>query len=254
MATVVLKEPEVDLFFAWQEQIGRERGMRLRRGPRPFAALIVHYRGYAVDGFVELSRLRIDVLHDRQNPGGPVIHRFARYSAGLIADGVIFGGANRIQFEKNLSLTPGRKSYGRRIGAKDPNLLGAALEIDRYLERHSRFPNYPRRAMPRLPRCWVSLNTQHPRGSGPEFERFCRESETPTDLALAGVRYLHRDSWFYPLCFVLHHRQQIRAALVDLSSVPPRQVFRIERQEDLVGSEGACWFDFANSCYRSEKF
>jgi hypothetical protein len=66
MAAVVLNRSSPDLFATWQEQIGRQRGARLCRGPRPF----FHHRGYAVEGLIELGRLRIDVLYDRQSVGG----------------------------------------------------------------------------------------------------------------------------------------------------------------------------------------
>ncbi|MCC7084541.1 MAG: hypothetical protein IT427_06000 [Pirellulales bacterium] len=72
MATATLQERGADLFEAWQAQIGRQRGTRLMRGPRPFAAVIYRYRGFAVDGLIELGRIQVDVLHDSQSAGSPV--------------------------------------------------------------------------------------------------------------------------------------------------------------------------------------
>jgi hypothetical protein len=249
MATIVLNRTGPDPFATWQEQIGRQRGARLSRGLRPFCAVFFRFRGPTMNGLIELARLRIDVLHDLQGASGPVIHRLARFRPGLVANGIMFGGASRRQLEKNLSMTPGGKWSGRRIAATDSSLLGDALVIDKFLERHSRYPNYPRRSQPRLPRVLVSLSVNHPTGSGPEFERYCRDTGWPVDLALTSVRRLHRGRWLFPIEFVLHHAQCFGGVYADMTTVSRRQVFRFERTEDLIGHDGACRFDFWTGCY-----
>lgn len=254
MAAIALHEPKPELVSRWHRQIGRERSMRLCRGPRPFAAMFFSYRGFASDGLVDLSRLRIDVLHDLQITGAPVAHRMARYTAGLNAEGIILGGASRIQFDKNLAQMPGRKSLSRRIGAKDSKLLGTALEMDRFLERRSRHPHYPRRSTPCLPRFWVSLDHDHPHGAGPAFEQFVRNTGWEPELALTSVRHLCRGRWTYPLEYVAHLAKQIHAAFVDLTAFSRRQIIRIQRPTDLIDTVGACSFDFWSSDYRSGEF
>jgi hypothetical protein len=149
-----------------------------------------------------------------------------------------------------LSLTPGGKSSGRRIGAKDSKLLAAALEIDKYLERCNRFPHYPRRSAPRLPKIWVGLTTRHTTGSGPEFELYCRDTGWPVDLALTSVRRLHRGNWLYPIEFVLHHLLCFRSVYADMSTVARRQIFRFEQTDDLIG----CHFDFLTGCYPAKPY
>jgi hypothetical protein len=246
MISEVVREPRRELVSVWHRQIGRQRSQRLHHGPRPFAALFIHFRGKPTHGLIELSRLRLDLLHDLRSGDGPVAHRLVRCTAGLVADGIKFGGSTRIQFEKYVNLMPGRRSW-RRIASTDTKLLRTALEIDKYLERHSRFPYYPRHTEPRLPRLWVSLTNDHPTGGGAEFEQLCWDTGWSAELALCSVRHLHRGHWFYPLHYVSHHARHIACALVDLSSVPCRQVFRVERPEDLEGGTSSCQFDFSNS-------
>jgi hypothetical protein len=240
------------LLSQWGKQIGGQGRRRSRRGPRPFAALTFYTCRAPVDGLVELRHFRLCLLQDISIASSFVGHRLAIYRAKRIPWGVLLGGAAQICCEKDLGLMPGRSSQWRRIAGNDRDLLTLGLHLDDYLERHSRYPFFPRRNAPRLPQFWAVLDSLVPRGEGPEFEAYCGNTKLAPDAAILQARRQHLCHWMYPLEFVSHEWQRFGGIYIDLRSVSKHQVIRLDCGDSLSGYRGACQFDFVRSRFAGQ--
>lgn len=234
----------------WRRHFGSQFRRRCRRCPRPMAALVYYPRGPVIDGLIDLRRLEIWILHDVPSSSRTIRHRLACYRAVPIRWGVLLGGAAQIRFEKDLALVPGLSSPGRRLSTVNERLITWALQLDRYLERHARYPYFPRCNTPRMPQFLVTLNGDQPQGDGPEFEAFHEKASMDAQQARVRFRRLHCRQWLYPLEFVSHAGQRFQSVYVDLKTIPKRQVIRLDGNESLVGYRGACQYDLLNSRFQ----
>lgn len=234
----------------WRRQIARQLSRRSRAGSRAVAALGYQLRRPAVDGLIPLRDLNLYVLHDSWDVSEPRI-RFAGYRASLIAEGVAFGGADRIVLQKDLALPPTRRTAREQFRLDGDELLCLALQLDRRLELFTGRPRLTRPHVPVLPPLWAALNIPEPVGAGPEYEEFQRRLHWTGGNLLRHYRRPFGAKLLYPLKFVSHLWEQFRGVYADVTTMPKRQVIHCTGPEDLAGFMDATQFDFFGSRFRA---
>ena len=156
-----------------------------------------------------------------------------------------------MRFEKDLALPPDYLPPCSRIAPGNGKLLRQALQLDGYLELHAKFPYYPRKCSPKLPRFLAALKSDSPVADGPELAAYCEQSGLDSRSATAQLRRLHRGQWLHPVEFVSHSWHEFAAVYADMTGVPKRQIVRLDSEESLKGYRGACQYDFLGSRFQS---
>jgi hypothetical protein len=238
------------LLQQWRRQIGHPLHREAVRDPRELAALAYIVQGSTADGLADLWRLTTCVLHDVRDPPDRLAIRFAGYRARMFPGGISIGGAEQIRFEKDLALRPDHRDRGRQFRWHRNELLRLALQMERRLARHARFPFCPRSDRPHFPRFWVALSMDDPIGQGSEFDLFCRQTGWNPERPLVEWRRDHLGQALYPLEFVSHLWRRFRNIYVEVQTLRKCQVIRLRRLDGLVGHHGVCQFDLLHSRFQ----
>ena len=251
MNIAIAARADPGLIHRWRRQIGSQQRRRARRAPRPFAALSYLVNGPVIEGLIDLRRLVLVVLHDQlRGEESPVI-RVAGYTGTVIPWGVMFGGADQIRLDKNLSLAPAANARGGRLDLAQGGLLSLALQLDRQLERHLDYPHLPRRTRPRLPQLWATVDravVDEVCREGLQYRDQSSNDDMPPYKCLAASRRELSGMSLLPLELISHAWQRFGAVFADLRQFPKRQVFSVENPAaDLCGYDGAVEFDFFHS-------
>jgi hypothetical protein len=238
-----------ELVQRWRQQIACQRRRREARGPRHMTAVGHLARGPIDDGMIDVRRLMFVVVHDQLRANETTAIRVAGYSSTPISWGVQIGGAKQTRFEKDLARAPGVEVCGRRFNLQQGDVLSLALELDCYLERHSRYPGLPRLRQPRWPQLWAAFDPNTAgriQPDGPEWQDKRQDgaqlgTEAPPRRAIFGLVA-------FPLEFVSHAWRQFAAVFADLKSMPKRQVIALDHPErSLQGFCGAIEYDLLSS-------
>jgi hypothetical protein len=242
MSTIDIARAGPELMQRWRQQVGGQRHRRDCRGPRLYAAISYVARGPIRDGLVDLRRVAFVVVQDILRRDGSLATRFRNYAATAVPWGVKIGGAENTRFDKDLSLAPRRNATGRAFAFSDTEFLGLSLDLDRYMERHYRFPGRFGRE-PRLPVIWAAFApkvAQEVRSAGPEFEAAGCQRILRT-VSSSGASLI-------PVDHVSHEWRRFGRMMVDLRSVPKRQLVAVDhRGANLAGFMGAIAFDLRQS-------
>jgi hypothetical protein len=247
----VTARADPELFERWRNQIARQRRRRADQGARPLAAIGYRVYGAARDGLVDLRRLLFITLYDSLQADGRLSTRVAGYGSSVIPWGVRIGGAENCKFDKDLSRPPSWSAKGHRIDLRHVEILAAALDLDRSIERHLQFSHQPWLRQPRWPTLWAAFD-QHAavrlQGAGPEFDATAQQAEgRPGRLLQAHGRQIN-GLRAYPLAFVSHAWQEIRAIYADVKTLPKRQIIVLDDSaRDLCGFSEAIEFDLVRS-------
>ena len=229
----------------WRQQLASQQRRRLGQGPRPLAAVTHLVRGQLQDGLIDVRHLSFIVLHDQQ--GGDEI-RCAGYGATSVPWGLKIGGADNCKFDKDLAIAPGPKAKGRRFDSANGELLELVLNLDQLLERHGRYPHFPRRQQLQWPTLWAAFApsvASQIQWSGPEFDSDKRRENHFVDASLVRTA---PGLALYPLPYVSHAWREILVIFADLTTIPKRQVIALEpHARNLRGHEGAVEFDLLSS-------
>jgi len=251
MTTTVSTRAGPALLERWRRQVGRQLRRRTKRGPRPLAAISYLIRGRIHDGLVDIRHLVFVVVRDQETDKGPLTIRMAGFNDAPVPCGVMFGGAELSRFEKDLALAPRHAARGRRFDLANDELLLVALQLDRHLKRHARYPNLPRRSQPRLPQHWAAFPANgaiEVSGDGPELLARCRTTGASPAAILRETCRQFAGLTLYPLEFVSHVWAQFEAVFADLKTIPKRQVVPVDQTDrDLRGLVGATEYDFAQT-------
>ncbi len=237
-----------ELTGRWRQQVARQHRRRVVQGPRPLAGIGYLVHGPVIDGLIDLRQLVFVTLFDEHPAAGRTTTRFAGFASSAIPWGIKIGGPEQCRFEKDLARAPGFGVKGRRFDLSHPDLLKLALDLDRYVERHLRFPHMPRLRQPRWPALWATIDApamSNISGEGPEFEAFVRQTGNGhVDLLRASTRSI-RGRTAFPLSFVSHTWRQFSTVYADLKSLPKRQVVTLDHDpaNNLCGFSGAIEFD-----------
>ena len=156
-----------------------------------------------------------------------------------------------MRFEKDLALPPDYLPPMSRIAPGNGRLLSHALQLDGYLELHSKFPYYPRKTSPKLPRFLAELKSDCPIDDGPELAAYCEQSGLDSRTAIEQLRRFHHGQWLHPVEFV-NRWCEFKAVYADLTGVPKRQIVKLDAEESLTGYRGACQYDFLGSRFDRE--
>jgi hypothetical protein len=132
---------EPSLLDQWRRRLGGRRRTR----PRPWAALGCLVDAPVVEGLVEIENLTLVVLYDEPLPHGRCALRLAGYSASPIPWGVRFGGSDQCRFVKDLWLQPVPGGQGYRLDLAGEESLALWLQLERELDRCTRFCRQPLR-------------------------------------------------------------------------------------------------------------
>ncbi len=251
--TLVISSPDgPGLKQQWRQQLASQLRRRAAQGPRPLAAITFLVRGPVRSGLVNLRDLLFVVVHDDLREDGTLHVRFAAYGAGTIPWGIKVGPENS-KLDKDLALTPGPSTRGRRFDLLKGDLLSLALNLDQLLERHSRYPHLPRRCQPRWPKLWAGFTPDVARTlsfAGPEYEASLGKNDNPAAQppipSILGLTLM-------PLSYVSHAWRQISAVFADLATIPKRQVIVLEsHSRNLRGYQGAVEYDLTSSRFAVE--
>jgi len=237
-------------YSLWRRQVGRRLEQRRKAGPRNLAAISYIVRGNGNRQLVDVRRITVCILHDLFDQFQTPQIRFAAYRLQQIHWGIALGGPDQIVLDKDLSLAPRRRAYGRRFSRGDHRWLPLALRMDKCLDRHARHPFCPRPTELRLPKYWAALNTDRVTGNGPEFTTLCGNFGLPANMALLNCRRRYRGQVLYPLEFVSHAWRQFRFVYADIRHFFRRQVIRLDEPGQLSGHLGACSYDLMTSSFR----
>jgi hypothetical protein len=172
----------------------------------------------------------------------------AGYAGSRVPWGVRFGGHENCRFYKDLLLQPVAGARGYRLDLANPELLELGLQLDRELDRHTRYLRRQVHAHLRLPKLWAAFRPTDAAaiiGDGPELAVYAARTGKSPECLLERLRRDHRGLIWYPLAWVSHHWEQAVAIFADLNRFPRRQVFCVQQQsDDLVGYQDAAEFHF----------
>ena len=231
-----------ELLDRWQRQfVSRKQPCRMRAGR--LAALGYLTNGPVRQGLVPIEQLLLVVLHaELPQPAT----KLAGFSAERIEWGVEWGGPARNRFAKDLALEPKIGARGPRLDLRRVLLVQLALQLERELSRHARFPRLPIARRFRLPPLWAGFRPMDAKklaGDGPEFAAACRQSSKRPGQLLSGARRAHHGLTLLPLDWVSHAWQQAVDVFADVGKFPKRQVVRPAGPEGLIGYRGASHFN-----------
>jgi hypothetical protein len=251
MSTAVSPRADPELIQRWRQQIAGQRRRRAAGGPRALAAVGYLVHGPVHNGLVDIRRIVFVTLHDEVDAAGRLATRVGGFRAAAVPWGVKIGGPEHTRFEKDLGRPPAFRAKGRRFDLAHPDVLAIAMDLDRLVERHLRFPHFPRRRQPRWPTLWAAFSPHVAVGlcgQGPEFEALTGPGgRGNADLLMANRRRIGGLVAF-PLVYVSHAWQQCLAIHADVRSLPKRQVITLEQKaKNLCGYSGAIEFDLLHS-------
>ena len=251
MNTVLSARAAPELLERWRRQVGRQLRQRTTRDTRPLAGISYLARGRIHNGLVDVRHLVFAVVRDLESDNGSLTIRMAGFNGAPVPSGVMFGGAELSRFDKDLALAPRPAARGRRFDLANDELLLVALQLDRHLERHARYPNLPRRSQPRLPQLWAAFpanGSVEVNGDGPELLARCRATGASPAAILRQTCRQFAGLTLYPLEFVSHAWRQFQAVFADLRTIPKRQVLTVDHgAADLRGFVGAVEYDFTQT-------
>jgi hypothetical protein len=240
------------LLDQWRQRLG---GRRRHAQPRPLAALGYLVNGPVIDGLIEVEKLTLVLLCDELIRPGHCALRLAGYVGSRVPWGVRFGGPEQCLFFKDLRLQPVPGARGYRLDLASTELLALGLQLDRELDRHTRYCQRQVREHVQLPKLWAGFQPADAAGitgDGPELAAYAARTGRSPQRLLEQLRRDHLDSAIFPLAWVSHHWRQAVAVFADLERFPRRQVFRARHlADDLVGYQDAAEHDFFNSRFRS---
>jgi hypothetical protein len=241
------------LLARWRRRFGEVRHHRIRT--RPVASLGYLANGPILDGLVEIEHLVLVVLYDAERGDGRLALRLAGFAGTAAPWGVKWGGPEQCRFDKDLLLRPARHARGLRIDIASTKLLQLAFQLDRQLEKHTRYPGLVRRRQLQLPRLWAgfrAFDAARVIGDGPELAVYCRRTGKSPRQSIEEAAWNHEGLTLFPLEWVSHLWENVTAVFVDLKRFPRWQVFPLRHpSEDLQGFQGAMEFDFYHSRFRS---
>jgi hypothetical protein len=230
----------------WRRRLGGRR--RRHTQPRPLAALGYLANGPVTDGLIDVENLTLVLLCDDQLRPGNCAVRLAGYSSSRIPWGVRFGGPENCRFFKDLRLQPVLGGRGYRLDLAAEQLLTLGLQLDRELDRHTRYRRWPVRERPSLPKLWAAFRPGDAAGisgDGPELAAYATRTGRSPQRLLEHLRRDHLGLALYPLAWVSHHWETALSVFADLTRFPKRQVFRVQHLPDhLVGYQDAVEFNF----------
>ncbi len=248
MTLILSKRDGPGLKQCWRQQVASQQRRRVAQGPRPLAAVTYLVRRSAHEGLVDIRDLTVVIMYDDKRHDGSVAIRCAGYSASGIPWGLKIGGADACKFDKDLTVAPAPAAKDRRFDTSNGELLSLALSCDQQLERHGRYPHFPRRLQPRWPKLWAGFAAETASQielAGPEFEADYRRS---TGSVIQSLARTSGGLTLYPLPYVSHAWRQILMIFVDMKTVPKRQVIALEpNARNLRGYDGAMDFDLVSS-------
>jgi hypothetical protein len=252
MNAIVCARAGPELLQRWRCQVASQR-RRNACALRQDAALGYLAQGPIYHGLIDVRRLVFVVLHDQQRPNNALAMRVSGYVASGVPWGVKIGGSDHNRFEKDLMCAPARRARGQRFDLAQSELLGLALQLDRYLDRQARHCRKPRLHHPRWPQPWAAFEpaiAAHFRGAGPEFETRRDACTRPADRFRSVQRTVIGLTAF-PLEWVSHEWQRITTVFADMQSMPKRQIFTLDHaHRNLCGFGGAVEYDLLNSRFR----
>ncbi|MCA9069404.1 MAG: hypothetical protein KDA84_10795 [Planctomycetaceae bacterium] len=121
------------------------------------AALSYITRCAVMKPFVEFEHLTWLVLHQDDRRETPEL-RLAGYTGVPVRWGVGRGGAERMLFEKSLSLQPRFGARGHRMDLRNTNVVRHARNVKRILLRHPNTKKVAIRDRIQLPRLWAAFD------------------------------------------------------------------------------------------------
>lgn len=251
MTSIVSTRASPELLQRWRQQISCRQRRRVANGPRPLAAIGYRAFGPVCEGLVYLRRLLFVALYDEVHLNGCLVTRVAAYLASAVPWGVRIGGAEQCRVDKDLARPPTSGGKGRRFDLAREGLISLALDLDRSVEQHLKFPHQPRLRQPRWPELWAAFEPHTAaqlHGAGPEFESLVRQTGNQSSDVLqsegrpiAGLRA-------FPLAHVSHAWQQITGIYADLTTLPKRQVIALDHPlKDLCGYSASIEYDLVHS-------
>jgi hypothetical protein len=200
----------------------------------------------AIDGLIEIEKLTFVLLHDEPIRGGACAVRLSGFRGCRVPWGTRLGSRNNCRFIKDLMLQPVRGGQGYRLDLNDEELLGLGLQLDHELDQHARFHKSVR-DRPMLPKLWAGFEPDVAAGvnvEGPELQAYASQTGKTPQALMERLRREHQGLTVFPLAWVSHLWRAIAAVYADLRHYPKRQLFRLERSDNLVGFQGAAEFDF----------
>lgn len=241
------------LLARWRRQLGRHA--RRNALPRPLAALGYMSNGAVVDGLVEIENLILVVLYDEMQDSGRLSVTVGGYSGSRIPWGAQWGGPEHSLFLKNLLLRPRPQARGRCLDASRTQLLELSLQLDRQVDRYTRYLRLPKRRAFVLPRLWAGFKACQLAGvtaDGPELMSAAQRSGQSPEELLQLARRDYEGLALLPLEWTSHCWERMTAVFADLCDFPRRQVAPLENlPDDLQGFQAATQFDFYNSRFRT---
>ena len=247
---IALAEPS--LVARWHRRFSRSHRNRVQ--PRPLAALGYLTNGPTVSGLIEVENLVLVVLHHELQAARRPALRLAGFSGARLPWGVHWGGPDQSRFFKDLLFRPVPQARGQRLDVTRTRLLELALQLDRQLEMHARYPGLIHQPRIQLPRLWAGFRGSYATcvtGDGPELALHCRRTKRPASRLLQEAQRMYEGLAIYPLEWVSHHWPDMVAVFADLGRLPRRQVFPLRRlPDDLQGFQGAADFDLYYSRFR----
>lgn len=251
MTNVATARASPELVQRWREQIARQQRRRAAQGPRPLAAIGCLIHGPALDGVVDVRQVVFVRLFDERTADGQLATRVAGFACSVVPWGMKVGGPPQSRFDKNLCRAPGTDGKGNRFDLAYPDVLSLALDLDRQIEKHLRFPHLSRWRQPRWPALWAALDcpgVSDLHGAGPELEQIARrDGRRPVDVFRANERVIRGQAAF-PLPFVSHAWREFAAVYADLSGLRRPQVISFDNAaKALCGFAGAIEFDLLHT-------
>ena len=234
----------------WRQRLGSQRR---RTQARSLGAMGYLIDGPVLDGLVEVENLTMVLLCDEEIRPGHCALRLAGYAGSRVPWGVRFGGAENCRFFKDLQLQPVAGARGYRLDLANLELLELGLQLNRELDRHTRYLRRHVHPHLRLPKLWAAFRPADAAaitGDGPELAVYAVRAGKSPERLLKRLRRDHHGLICYPLAWVSHHWHQAVAILADLERFPRRQVFQLRQlPDDLVGYQDAAEFQF-HGCHR----
>ncbi len=241
------------LLARWRRQVGRHaRRVALTR---PLAGLGALANGAVVDGLIEIHNLVLVVLYDELHDDGRLSVNVAGFSGSQVPWGVQWGGPQQNLFFKNLLLRPRPGARGRCLDASRSQLIELALQLDRQVDRYSRYLRLAERRPLVLPRLWAGFKaSQLPdvTADGPELAAAAIGSGTSPAELLRQSRRDYEGLALLPLEWTSHCWQQMTTVFANLRDFPQCQVLPLRQlPDDLQGFQQAAQFDFYSSRFRT---
>ena len=241
----------------WRKQIGGQLRYRNQRGPRPFAAIAPVVRGPICDGLVDTRALGAGKYCMTTGMKPARRNDLTRSAAQDMPSVRLLGACKSVaqSYASSISASAWHlpaTGHGRSFDSANGELLNLALGMDVLLERHTRYPHFPRRQRPRWPILWAGFSKADGKllqGSGPEFEADSRRMET-SELDLFSRQ--HHGLTLFPLCYMAHAWSQMLSVFAEVSSIPKRQVLALQSDaRNLSGFDGPIQFDLISSRFNA---